>query len=182
MVEKTDLSLKIKVSELERNLGPFNLNASQNDLVALGERFGLVALSSLSAEVRIVNKGSDNGILVSGQLKAELVQRCIATLKSVPENLDIPFELLLVDPEKADRMDANESYLDPDAPEYDALESDVIDIGEIVAQTLSISMDPYPRLDVASTETPNNPNVTLNEPPIEKPSPFSALGALKDKS
>jgi len=182
MTDKTGLSLKIKVSDLDRETGPYKLDASVDDMALLVERFGLVALTSLTATVSLNNKGPENGVLVDGQMKAEFVQRCISTLQDVPESLDLPFKLLLVDPAMAERMDADESYLDPNALEYDALEGDSIDIGDIVAQTLAISMNPYPRLDAVDVPALNNPNVTFNEPELGKPNPFSVLGALKDKS
>ena len=90
--------------------------------------------------------------------------------------------MLLVDPEMADRMDLDESYLDPNSIEYDALEGDLVDVGEIVAQTLSISMDPYPKAKGASVKAPKNVNISVNEPELEKPNPFAVLSKLKDKS
>ena len=182
MPQTHELSLTLKASTLEKEPVKFSLKASADDKIRLVERFGLVSLQSLTAEVMVRNKGAGNGLLVSGQLKAALVQRCTITLADVPEELDVAFDLLLVDPEMANRMDEEESYLDPDAPDYDALEGDTVDVGEIVAQTLSVWMNPYPRAEGAKVIAPTNPNVSLNEPELEKPNPFAALSKLQDKS
>ena len=178
----TDLSLVLRASALEKKPKKFSLVASETDRAGLIERFGLVSLDHLSADIEIRNNGADNGVLVNGHIEAKFSQRCIASLAEVPETLDTTFDLLLVEPEMALRMDEEESYLDPDAPDYDALEGDDIDVGEIVAQTFSISMNPYPRASDNAISAPANPNVTFNEPELEKPNPFAALSKLKDKS
>lgn len=178
----SDLSLTLRASSLEKKPTKFSLVASETDKAALVERFGLVSLESLSAEVDVSNKGAGNGVLVSGHLKATFVQRCVASLGDVPEVLDTAFELLLVEPEMALRMDEEESYLDPEAPDYDALEGDDIEVGEIVTQTFSISMNPYPRAEGGAVSAPKSPNITINKAELEKPNPFAALSKLKDKS
>jgi len=182
MTSTTDLSLVLRASTLEKKPTKAVLVASAADKASLAERFGLVSLESLNADVEIRNNGADKGVLIEGHLKAAFSQRCVATLAEVPEVLDTDFSLLLVDPEMALRMDEEESYLDPDAPDYDALEGDDIDVGEIVAQTLSISMNPYPRAEGGVVNAPKNRHITLDEPELEKPNPFAALSKLKDKS
>jgi len=176
------MSLCLKVSELDLDPKKFRIVASESERQSLVERFALVSLDKLEADIAIKNKGVGAGVLIWGQLKASFSQRCIVSLGEVPEILDVPFELLLVDPEMANRMDEEESYLDPDAPEYDALEGDIIEVGEVVAQTLSISMEPYPKASDAVIKAPKNTKVSLNEPELEKPNPFSVLSKLKDKS
>ena len=177
-----NLSLVLRASTLEKNPKKFSLVANAADKAGLIERFGLMSLDQLSADIEVCNKGADKGVLVEGRLKAKFAQRCVVSLAEVPETLDTAFDLLLVDPEMALRMDEEESYLDPDAPDYDALEGDDIDVGEIVAQTFSISMNPYPRADGSAISAPANPNITVNEAELEKPNPFAALSKLKDNS
>ena len=182
MTMQSDLSLALKASELDRDPVKYQLEASDEERAAIVERFGLVSLDYLKADVSIKAKDHGQGVFVSGQVQSKLGQRCIVSLEAVDEVIDEPFELLLVDPELANRMDEDESYLDPDAPEYDALEGDEVHVGEIVAQTLSILMNPYPRADGAEVEAPKSAHVSLNEPELEKPNPFAALSKLKDKS
>jgi uncharacterized metal-binding protein YceD (DUF177 family) len=176
------LALTFDIKTLESDPVSFDVAASPQDLLALSERFGLLNLSELSASGTISNQGGGRGVTVEGTIKADLVQQCIVTLEGVPEQVEGPFKLQLVDPEMADRMDEEEVYLDDEAPEYDALEGDTVDVGEVVAQTLSILMNPYPKAPGASVDLPNNPNVSLDAPELEKPNPFAALGKLKDKS
>jgi len=176
------LDLTLAAAEIEREPRRYTLSATEDELKVLAERFGLVVMKSLDAVVTVQAEGADNEIIVSGTIKSDLVQRCIASLKEVPETVDTDFTLLLVDPDTANRLDADESYLDPEAPEYDALEGDKVDIGEIVAQTIAVSMNPYPRADGASVEVGNKAYVTVDEPELEKKNPFAVLEKLKDES
>lgn len=174
--------ITLKASELDRDEKQFSLSASEADCIAIAERLGLVSLAALTGDLKVRMKDHNEGVLVCGSVSATLVQRCIVSLADVPEKVEVDFELLLVDAETANRMDEDEVYLDDAAPEYDALEGDEIDLAEIVVQTLSINMDPYPRASDAAVTVASNPNVSVNEGPLEKPNPFSALSKLKDKS
>lgn len=176
------LDLRVPVAEVDREPRSYLVEATEEERMALVARFELVRLDSLSAEVRVWNGGNEEGIHVEGHIRASLAQRCVTTLATVDEELDTPFELILVDPETADQMDADEAYLDPEIPDYDALEGNEIALGEIVAQTLSISMDPYPRAADAALDVAKSGHVAVNEPELEKPNPFAVLQKLRDES
>lgn len=177
-----DLTFNLIAAEIGCEPKQYELYATDAQLAALVDRFGLVAFNSLRADVTIHSRGNDQGIMLNGHVKADLVQSCIATLEDVPEIVDSPFSLLLVDPETADRMDADEGYLDEDQPEYDALEGDVVEVGEIIAQTVAISMNPYPRKEGVELTVGNKKDISINEPELEKENPFSVLGKIKDES
>lgn len=182
MSKVSDLSLSLAAAEIDREAKSFELAATAEQLAEVTERFDLVAIKTMTATVSISSKGPEEGILIEGKVRSELVQRCITSLADVPEVVDVPFSLLLVDPETADRMDADESYLDAEQPEYDALEGDTVDIGEIIAQTVAISMNPYPRAEGAELAGVTKAGISFNEPELEKKNPFAALGKLKDES
>jgi len=182
MNKKYDLSLSLEANDIDRDVKTYELEATNAQRLDLAERFGLVAVNSLIAKIEIKSRGERDGILIEGHVRADLIQRCIASLEDVPEIVDTPFSLILVDPETADRMDADESYLDAGLPEYDALEGSTVEVGEVVAQTVSISMNPYPRSENAVLSAGNKKDISFNEPELEKKNPFAALGALKDKS
>jgi uncharacterized metal-binding protein YceD (DUF177 family) len=178
----TKLALSLSLQELGDGPVEFSVEASQEECEVLIERFGLVSLAYLRGKGQVRDKGHGQGILIEGTIEASLEQPCSVTLKPVAETVAEDFALLLVDPEMANRMDEDEAYLDESAPDYDALEGDKFDVGEVIAQTLSISMNPYPRADDAEVEVPKNDNFTANAPELEKPNPFAELGKLKDKS
>ncbi len=182
MADTHSLDFSLDLSELEREPKTFDLQATDSQRAAIAERFGLLALASLSGSVSVHDGGAETGVMVRGTIKASLTQRCIASLEPVDELLDTKFELMLVDPEMADRMDEEGVYLDENAAEYDALEGDSIPLGEILAQTLSISMNPYPRAEGAEVTSPKKGGVTINEPALERPNPFAVLAKTRDES
>lgn len=182
MQDKMTLKASVSTADLDKEGRAFHLKGTDAELSDLANRFDLIALETLSGTVELSDKGAGQGILVKGTLSAKFTQKCIATLKPVDEALDTSFELLLVDPEMADRIDDEGVYLDADAPDYDALEGDEIPIGEILAQTLSISMNPYPRAEGAELEAGNSQGVTVNEAELERPNPFAVLAKTRNES
>jgi uncharacterized metal-binding protein YceD (DUF177 family) len=83
----------------------------------------------------------------------------------VPQSIDETFDLRFAAGAKA-------SAADPDAPE--PLEGDTIDVGAIVADHLSLALDPFPRAAGATYEP-------AAQPADAKPNPFAALAQLKGR-
>ncbi|WP_262691537.1 YceD family protein [Kordiimonas aestuarii] len=182
MSKEISLNFTLPLTDVDREGRAYHLEASEEECNALAERFDLAGFSALKADVQVKDKGPDVGIEVSGQLEAALTQRCIVTLDPVTETVKSDFTLMLVSPEMADRMDEEEVYLDPAAPEYDALEGDIIPLGDIVAQTVSINMNPYPRVEGAEISIENKKDISVNEPELKKPNPFAVLEKLRKES
>ncbi|WP_020398835.1 YceD family protein [Kordiimonas gwangyangensis] len=182
MSKDISLDFMLPVQEVERDGRSYRLEASEAELAALAERFNLIEFGSLKADIEVKDRGAEQGIFVTGTLDAAFTQRCIVSLEPVAEEMSTSFELMLVDEATADRMDAEEVYLDDDAPEYDALEGDMIPLGEIVAQTVSINMNPYPRAEDAELNVGNKKNISVNEEELKKPNPFAVLDKLRKES
>ncbi|WP_417461788.1 YceD family protein [Kordiimonas sp.] len=182
MSSKISLGFVLTVDEVERTGRAYSFEASEAERATLTERFDLVDIAGFRADFEVKDRGEAQGIFISGTLRAALTQRCVVTLEPVAEELETEFTLMLVDPEMADRMDEEEVYLDPNAPEYDALEGKEIPLGEIIAQTLSINMDPYPRAKGIELSLDNKEGISVNEPEEKRPNPFAVLEKLRDES
>lgn len=182
MSNKISLGFVLAVDEVDRAGRAYSFEASETERTILVERFGLIAIEDFRADFEVRDCGKDQGILIAGRLNAALTQRCVVTLEPVAEEVATEFALMLVEPEMADRMDEEEVYLDPDAPEYDALEGREIALGEIIAQTLSINMDPYPRAEGVELSLDKKEGISVNEPEAKRPNPFAALEKLRDES
>jgi uncharacterized metal-binding protein YceD (DUF177 family) len=114
--------------------------AGAAERAALARRFDLVALDRLEAEVRL-ERMKDGLVRLDATLAAEVVQSCVVSLEPVASTLQEPFVLLYGDVEADRAID-----LDGEAETIEPLEEhDRIDIGEAVAQQLSLSLDPFPR-------------------------------------
>lgn len=171
----------LKQAEIDEKPAAYSLEATAEERTVLSERFGLQSFDHLEAQVTVARRPSDQAIEITGQVIANLAQTCVATLSAVPEEIDASFHLLLVDEAQAQAWDREEYYLDDTAPEYDALEGESVDLGEIIAQTVSIHMNPFPRSS-GELDQPLPAGVTVEGPELEKPNPFAALSKLKDKS
>jgi len=182
MSKVLDFVFTLNVDEVHPEGRSYQLKASKTQLSDLADRFKLVALHSFSAEILVQSEPKTDTIWVRGDIEADLVQQCVVTLGDVPEQVSDSFELMLVTPEVAEQMDVDEVYLDPKAPDYDAFEGPVIPVGDIVAQTLSVLMDPYPKQADAKLKVPNGKGIVVNEELEEKPNPFAVLSKLRDKS
>jgi uncharacterized metal-binding protein YceD (DUF177 family) len=146
------------------------LEASTAECAALAERFGIEALKHFSA--RFTRKPyPGGGLLISGRLKAEPVQLCIVSLEPVTERLDKPFTLVVLPP------DGTLSE-DPDGP--DEIQADAtghFDLGEALAEELSLSLNPYPRK--AGAHLPLPPEEAAEPTEATPRNPFAKLAALR---
>lgn len=146
------------------------LEASPAECAALAQRFGIEALKHFSA--RFTRKPyPGGGLLISGRLKAEPVQLCIVSLEPVTERLDKPFTLVVLPP------DGTLSE-DPDGP--DEIQADAtghFDLGEALAEELSLSLNPYPRQ--AGAHLPLALEEAAEPTEATPPNPFAKLATLR---
>ncbi|MFQ5348292.1 MAG: DUF177 domain-containing protein [Rhodothalassiaceae bacterium] len=159
--------------------GPLTLRlaASAADRSGLAARFGLVAIARLDAEMTVTAAGDD--ILVSGSLHAEVTQSCVRSLEPVTSEIVDSYRVRYV---PAGRLAEREVEIDPEAEEdLDILEAEGVDLGELVAQSLSLALDPYPHRPSGACV-----DVTLwdevGEAGERATGPFAVLKNLRDKS
>lgn len=145
------------------------LEASAAECAALAARFGIPALHGLSARfTRRPYPGG--GVLITGRLSARPEQLCVVSLEPVVEAVDAPFSLLVMPAEAALPEDLD----GPDEIQADA--SGHYDLGEAIAEELSLCLNPYPRAPEAKLPE------ALGEAEAEPArNPFAKLAALKPK-
>jgi uncharacterized metal-binding protein YceD (DUF177 family) len=150
-----------------------DLSADSKECAAIAERLGLLSLDRLEAHAVLSRDGQE--IRARGRLKASLAQACVATGEPVPELVDESFDLLFApapggsDPEEEVELDSG----DLDTIFHDGA---AIDLGREIADTLALSIDPYPRSARA--------DAALKEAGVmseEEAGPFAALAALKGR-
>jgi uncharacterized metal-binding protein YceD (DUF177 family) len=104
-------------------------------------RFGWIGIEHLSAHMMLTQRAGS--IEATGHLKAIVDQKCVATGDPVRETVDTDFALRFVDTAMLGAQDEVE-LADDDLDVIDYT-GNSIDAGEAVAQTLALSVDPYPR-------------------------------------
>lgn len=160
-----------------------SFEADEAACATLAERFGLIELSEFRAEARLRRRKDTGWIELKGTLTATVVQECVVTLEPVTNHVDGEIDELFEDGPGEERhgKDRVEVDLDPVADDPEPLEGDVLDVGEIIAQVLSLSIDPYPR-------APGVPQVGVadgaggsSQQGTGAASPFASLALLKDR-
>ncbi len=96
--------------------------------------------------------GADGVVRLDASFAAELVQECVVTLEPVPSSIAEEFTLLF-----AATRDQRTVVLDSAEETVEPLADGRIDIGEAVAQQLSLALDPYPRRAPASIRRLRSP-------------------------
>ncbi|WOE75205.1 YceD family protein [Alterisphingorhabdus coralli] len=168
-----ELSRLAFAAQLEQ--APASITASEAECAALAARFGLVRINTLSADCSYERQGED--VHVTGTLRADIVQSCVITLEDFASHINQPFQLHFVAEETlADDSDEAEILVEQDDIDLMPMDNGRFDIGEAVAQTLALALDPYPRGPNADAAISRKGILREGE---EKESPFAALGALK---
>ncbi|MEJ7776505.1 MAG: DUF177 domain-containing protein [Sphingomicrobium sp.] len=119
-----------------------DLIADEAERKAIAERLRLASLGRLEAHAVLEREGTQ--VRASGRIRAALEQSCIASGEPVVEHVDEPFEIsfLPAPVEGAPDAEIELGAADCDVVFYDG---QAIDLGEAIADTLALAMQPYPR-------------------------------------
>src|ERR687890_474634 len=109
-----------------------------------------------------------------GRVAASLEQRCVVTGDPVAAHLDEPFDIAFVPEPRAGEV-PEEVELRPEDCDVVFHDGAAIDLGTAIADTLALSLDPYPRS--ASADAALKEAGVLSE---EQASPFAALAKLRN--
>lgn len=149
-----------------------NLSATEEECAALAQRFDIRGISDLKARIFIRRVAGGEVVRVWGQLEADIVQACVVSLQDVHDRIESSFETFFTEKDTG-ISDDEDVEISEDAPEMAA--NGIVDLGEVVAQYLSLELNPYPRA----------PGVSLAAQMAEhgltqKNNPFSVLENLRN--
>ena len=158
---------KIDGKELE-------ISATPAECIALARRFSLVSIARLAARVQLVREGEV--VLANGRLLAELVQSCAISAEDLPVWIDEPLALRFLSENAAAAPISEEEELSADACDEIPFSGDRLDLGEAVAQSLALAIDPF--ATGPDAEKMRREAGLLDE---GQTGPIAALAALKSK-
>lgn len=147
------------------------IEADAGERAALAARFGLIAVDALSAALAVRREAA--GVVVRGQVRGHVRQACVVTDVPIESEIDEPLALRFIDDTPGQ---VEEVELDADELNTVPIEGGAIDLGEAVAETMALALDPFPRAPGAEA--------TLREAGVlteEEARPTNAFAALKDK-
>jgi uncharacterized metal-binding protein YceD (DUF177 family) len=148
-----------------------DLVADDKERSAIAERLDLPSLDRLEAHASLERDG--DAVRATGRVAASLEQRCVVTGEPVAAHLDEPFDIAFVPEPRAGEV-PEEVELRPEDCDVVFHDGAAIDLGTAIADTLALSLDPYPRS--ASAEAALREAGVLSE---EEAGPFAALAKLR---
>jgi len=167
-----EFSRLVRIDEVGEAPRTIPIAADAEEREALARRFALVAIGRLEAGAEVHRSGKT--LFVEGRLQADVTQTCVATGEPLPATLDMPFVLRFVPEdsiEASEEMELSES--DCDTLTY---AGGALDLGEAAAETLALSLDPFPRS--AHADDALKAAGVVDETEV---GPFAMLKALKDR-
>lgn len=165
-----EFSRVISVSRIPPKDIEERLEAKPAERAALAKRFDLIELSTLNALITLT-KGPNETVAAKGTIKADLSQQCVVTLEPIHTHFDLDVDMTFL-PAEQNKDGAGSPEQDALEEEFELFSDGKIDIGEMVAQQLGVSIDPYPRKANAKLV------VTEFGAKVEEPHPFAKLSTV----
>lgn len=139
-----EFSRPVAVATLRQGGETMTLTATPLEEAALARRLGVEAVRGLAAELTVKPRG--RGLVsVRGRVRATLGRLCVVSLEPLEEAIDERLSVVFRPAGEAQGEAAAEVALDPEAVDEELYEGGEIDLGELVAQTLALALDPWPR-------------------------------------
>lgn len=152
------------------------LDADERQRAVIAGALDLAGLDALSFDYRLRRSGRDR-FRLNGHLEAVVTQNCVVTLEPVENALSVTVDQEFWQPddiaalEQSENMDEMEVALEGPEP----IEGSIIDVGQLVYETLASNLDPYPRKSGVEFTWAR----ASDEEDMAADSPFSVLRSLK---
>jgi uncharacterized metal-binding protein YceD (DUF177 family) len=167
---KPELHRPLEVARVARLGSHEKISADDKECAALAKRFQVPKIHAVSAELKI-QSWRGGGMKISGKAFIDLDQESVVSLETFRSNATIPVERYFLN---IPRGEDNESEQD-----IDPIVNGIIDLGEVVAETIALELDPYPRMPGEAFEAIIEDDPANDEKP---PNPFNVLKLRPDKS
>lgn len=160
-----EFSRPVEASRIARAGSTEKISADAKECVALARRLDLPGVHGLSAVLR-VEPWRAGGLKVRGQLVADIEQLCSITLEPFRGIETRAVERYFLPPQVLRETSGEDA-------DVDTLEEGRADLGELVAETLALELDPYPRKPGAVFAA------HIESAPAAAPSPFAVLSGTR---
>ncbi len=162
-----EFSRPLQVDRVPKLGSTEKLSADPEELKALARRFKIPSLHALTAEIR-ATPWRGGGMKLEGHITADMEQVSVVSLEPFRETVSVPLARYFL-PHGAVVDNEQEDDADP-------IDNGWIDLGEVVAETLALDLDPYPKKPGEAFPG----HVEDDGEDAKVPSPFAALAAKKD--
>lgn len=166
--DRFEFSRRLDVDEVGAMPLTERIVATDAERGGLARRFGLAGLNRLEGRLTLARR--PGGLIrLDGEIEAEVEQVCVVTLEPFAATVGDRFTLFYADLDGGRDPGLDVDMLDDEAwPE--AIDRGAIDLGEAVAQQLSLALDPHPRAPGAVLEA-----TSAGDEDAASDNPFRAL-------
>ena len=171
----TELSRLVKPRALPAEA--MTITADTTEREALAKRFGVTAVPALAAHIEFAT--DEDAVLVNGKLLATIQQPCAITGEELTYEVEEPLVLRFV-PAGSLPAHAPDEEIELDSEDLDEIEyeGETFDLGEAIAQTLALAIDPY-REGPGADEARETAGIVSDEDKAPSGPLAEALAALK---
>lgn len=160
-----EFSRPLQVDRVPKGGSFERLAAEPEECVALATRLGVLKLHRLTATLQ-ATPWRGGGLKVMGTLTASLDQVSVISLEAFTHEVSYPVERYFL----PSGVEAGEE------DDADPIVGGEVDLGEIVAETLALDLEPYPRKPGEEF----GETIESQEQSPRLPSPFAALSRLRE--
>jgi uncharacterized metal-binding protein YceD (DUF177 family) len=164
-----ELSRVIEVSRIPPTGCTETIIADPSECSLVARRLDLPAVHSLKAELAL-SRWRGDGVKVTGRFDAEVEQICVVTLDQFRANVSDTIERYFLTTTGSGEEEAD----------IDSFEGDLLELGEIVVESLSLALDPYPRKPGVQFQGPSDDSTPATAERVS--SPFAALADMKART
>jgi uncharacterized metal-binding protein YceD (DUF177 family) len=158
-----EFSRPIELARIPK-LGSYEkLEATPTECKALAKRLKLSTIHSLKAELK-TKPWRGGGLKVTGELRAVVDQESVVSLEEFRSTVVFGVERYFLNVPSSEDLESDE--------DIDPIINGIVDLGEVVAETLALELDPYPR---KAGEMFQAAAAVEAAPEPEKPNPFNVL-------
>lgn len=177
----SEFSRQIGLEGLKPGASEFEFEASEEECRALAARLGILDCHQAKVTGSLALLPGCRDIELKGRVSASVEQSCSITLKPVQEKIDTSFEIRFSDQiEEETPIGEVEKWSEDSCVE--PMPSGPLDVGEIAAQYMSMSINPFPRVPGAKLDVSGLEGVAImsEEAVCAAASPFAKLKKIKD--
>jgi len=176
------------VGDIEKGREELTISPSEEECEDIARRVNVLGVKDVSA--KLVVKRDGGAFHVSGQVEAVITQECVVTLDPIDTTISEPVEGWFADKETTVSFAAakreregisghSEIEILDESDDPEPLIDNVIDLGELVTQHISLAIPPYPHKEGAEYEVTDD-KFKLNENSPLRKNPFEALKDWKE--
>jgi len=182
-----EFSRPIDVTTIGKNGRHFDFQATESEKSALARRYDILDIQKLTAKsvIKPAKKGQYN---LQASYCVNLKQACSLSLETVEDEISGKFTVTLQHPPReSNKQSQNEDVeiaFDLDEGDIEYLNSNQVDAGELIAQYISLEINPYPRKPGAIGKVGGQKIIQEEDVDMvqKKKNPFAVLESLKHKT